>query len=153
MRQTNPLAQRPQRLTGAYYWFPIPGQSGPRSWSLLICHDLKCWDGISHRKFWPHVVEHLAAAWGKDTKPLQRRLLDHYTGLPRGRVTRLKTGYVIFHGNDSPVADWKTRIKARFQLAGVKVTPVNDEHERMLGEDHRALQDALGVALGLDKFV
>lgn len=143
---TETRAQVP--LTGAYYWFPRPHPEGP-SWELLTCHDLGAWDGISHREFWPLVVEHLAAAWGKDAGPLKRRLLDRYTGLPRGRITHPKTGYLIIHGDDAPVADWRPRIKDRFRLRGVKVRPLFDEHERMLAGDPEAVEAALGLRLGL----
>ena len=71
---------------------------------LVTCHDLGVWDGVSHREFWPSVLKHLAVAWGKDAKPLKRLLHDHHTGLPRGRVTHPKSGYIVIHGDDAPAA-------------------------------------------------
>jgi hypothetical protein len=119
----------------------------------VTCHDLGVWDGISHREFWPDVLEHVATAWGKDAKALKRCLRDLYTGLPRGRLTHPKTVYLIIHGEDAPVVNWKSKIKARFRLKGVRVTTLYDEHERMLGADRRALEDALGFPLGQDQTV
>jgi hypothetical protein len=145
-------ADRPSPLTGAYFWVPHP-PSARIAWNLVTSHDLGVWDGISHREFWPHVLELLAAAWGKDAKVLKRRLRDHYTGFPRGRITRPKMGFLIVHGKDAPVSDWLGRILSRFRLSGFKVTPIFDEHERMLGDDLRAVQDALDVSLGLVKTV
>lgn len=133
-------------LTGAYYWVPRPQPHG-HAWDLVSCHDLGVWDGIPHREFWPHVLEHLAAAWGKDAVELKGRLRGHHTGLPRGRVVRPKSGYVVIHGDDAPMHDWLERVKSRFRLSGVEVTPEFTEHEMMLGEDQRELQDALGSPL------
>jgi hypothetical protein len=135
-------------LTGAYYWFPRPTSAG-YSWELVTCHDLDVWDAVSHREFWPAVLEHLATTWGKDPKVLYRRLFDHHTGLPRGRITHPKTGYVVIHGDDAPVGEWLQVVKVRFRLT--KVTPCYSEHERMIGGDPAAVQQALGVNLGLTR--
>ena len=137
-------------LTGAYYWVPEPRPNG-HSWNLVTCQDLGVWDGVSHREFWPSVLKHLAVAWGKDAKLLKRRLHNHHTGLPRGRVTHRKSGYVVIHGDDAPsaVANWLEVVKVRFRLIGVKVTPEFTEHEKMLGDDPKAVQAALGISLDL----
>lgn len=121
------------------------------SWKLTTCHDLGIRDGISHRGFWPYVLEHLAAAWGKDAKALKRILHGHHTGLPRGRVTHPKSGYVVIHGDDAPeaVPDWSDLVKARFRLTEVKVTLEFTEHEKMLADDPKAVQAALGGFLDL----
>lgn len=68
---------------GAYYWVPRPLPEGV-TWELVACQDLGVWDGVSHREFWPYVLKHLAAAWGKDAGLLKLRLHDNHTGLPRG---------------------------------------------------------------------
>jgi hypothetical protein len=138
-------ADIPGPLTGAYYWFPRPVPGG-LAWELVTCHDLGVWDGISHRGFWPYVLEHLAAAWGKDDKVLERRLRDSHAGLPRGRVTHPKSGYAIIHGDDAPVASWLELVKARFRLTEVIATPEFTEHEGMIIDDLRALQEALGIS-------
>ena len=97
------------------------------------------------------MLKHLAVAWGKDAKSLKRRLDDHHTGLPRGRVTHPKSGYVVIHGDDAPVAvpDWLDQVKDRFRLTGVKVTPEFTEHEKMLAGDPKVVQVALGISLNL----
>ncbi len=137
-------------LAGGYYWCPLPTSAG-HTWELVTCHDLKVWDAISHRELWPYVLEYLAAAWGKDAEVLKRRLGDNYTGLPRGRITHPTSGYLIAHGEDAPVRDWLSIVKQRFRLNRVK--PLSDDHERMLREDLKAVEDALGVILGLDRAV
>lgn len=133
-------------LTGAYYWCPHP-ISGGVAWSLVTCHDLEIWDAVSHREFWPAVLEHLAKTWDKDTNVLYRRLFDHHTGLPRGRITHPKSGYVLIHGDDAPVPNWLELIKERFRLT--EVTPLYTEHERMIGDDPIAVEKILGTSLGL----
>jgi len=135
-------------LTGAYYWLPNPRPNGI-PWDLVTCHDLGVWDGVSHRQFWPTVLDFLATLWGKDPKVLKSRLRDHHTGLPRGRITHPQSGYLIIHGDDAPVPDWLKQIKERFRLSGASVSPEFTEHERMLGDDPRAVQAALGTLLNL----
>jgi hypothetical protein len=53
----------PEALTDANYWSRRPGAVG-LNWDLITCHDLGVWDGISYRKSWSFVLEHLATAWG-----------------------------------------------------------------------------------------
>jgi hypothetical protein len=139
----------PKPLTGAYYWVPHAHQDGP-TWELITCHDLKVWHGVSHREFWPHVVEQLAAAWGKDAGPLKHRLGDHHTGLPRGRINYPRPGYILLHGDDAPVTDWLSQITDRFHLRDVEVELVATEHESVDRRDLAAVEEALGVFLGLD---
>ena len=137
-------------LTGAYFWFPRPRQDA-LAWDLVTCHDFAVRDNISHREFWLNVLEHLATAWSRDPAALKRLLGDHYYGLPRGRITHPKSGYLIVHGDDAPVRGWLTLVKRKFRLKRVK--PEFDDHERMLVEDLTAVEEALGTALGLDRFV
>lgn len=132
-------------LTGAYYWVPSPPSKGV-AWNLKTCHDLGVSDGVSHREFWPHVLEVLADAWGKDAEPLKGCLSKHHTGLPRGRIVHRKSGCVIIHGDDAPVPDWLEMVKSRFRLTGVEAAPEFAEHETMQGDDSKRLQAALGVS-------
>lgn len=74
---------------------------------------------------------------------------DHHTGLPRGRIVHPKKGYVVIHGDDAPVPNWLELVKTQFRLAGVKVTPEFTEHEKMLADDPKAVQAALGISLHL----
>ena len=134
------------KLTGAYYWCPRPS-SGGFSWELVTCHDLDIWDAVSHREFWPAVLDYLAKTWGKDPNVLYRRLFDHHTGLPRGRITHPKSGYVVIHGDDAPVIDWLVQVKQKYRLT--EVTLCYTEHERMIGDDPVAVQKVLGLNLGL----
>lgn len=136
-------------LTGAYYWVPSPAPEGV-AWSLTTCHDLEIWDGISHREFWPHILEILADAWNKDAEALKRRLRDHHTGLPRGRVVHAKPDHAILHDNEAPAADWVEQVKSRFRLPEIPALVEYHALEKMSRDDFREVQKALGVSLPLD---
>ena len=159
-------------LTGAYFWCPRPAPTG-LEWELITCHDLKKWSGISHHEFWPriversaaawgkdagshhelwpHIVERSAAAWGKDAETLKRRLAEHHTGLPRGRINHRRPDYVLLHGDDAPVTDWPPRIIDRFRLGDVVLEVEKTTHLTMAPRDLAAVEEALGVSLGLDR--
>ena len=148
MPEPDRIAESPR--TGAFYWTPTREPAGRTSWRLLTCHDLRRCDGISHRELWPSVLDHLAAAWGRDSAMLRRRLTEHYYALPRGRVTRPRGGYLILHGNDAPAGvEWQAAVVERFGLAGLPLGTPWDEHERTLREDAIAFEAAFGVDLGL----
>jgi hypothetical protein len=98
---------------------------------------------------WPKVVRRLAAAWGLGPDSLARRLADHYAGLPRGRVARVRSLYLHHHGGDAPASEGLAVAEGRFGLSGRPVRRLFDEHERMLADDCGAVQEALGRNLGL----
>ena len=56
----------------------------------------------------------------------------------------------IFHGEDSPVPDWQERVISAFRLDPRATRTPTDEHERMLWDDRRRVEDALGIDLGRD---
>jgi hypothetical protein len=139
-------------LTGAYFWVPRPPLAATViEWELVTCHDLGVWNGISHREFWPHIIEHLAAAWNLEAEPLRHRLADHYNGLPRGRINHPRPGYILLHGHDAPVEDWFARIIDCFHLGDVAVDVEGTEHESMASADLAAVEEALGVSLAIGR--
>ncbi len=142
---------RPRCAESRFYWLPEPTQLGQLSWVRLSCHELGVWDGISHREFWPFVLEHLAQVWGKDIEVFKRRLGDHYYALPQGRVTKPKGKYLILHGNDAPVPGSQGIIVDRFHLHGLQVRMPWDEHEQTLRDDVLALEEELGIDLDLPR--
>lgn len=131
-------------LTGAYYWVPFPPVSS-LTWRILTYHELGFGEDISHYEIWPKVVTQLAGIWRRDPKVLRRHLGKHCYGLPRGRVTHPEKTYLILHGNDSPIPDWKARVIRRFNMQGLLVKPLFDEHEQRMGEDARKTGEALGI--------
>lgn len=147
--RSKPEGTRLEPLTGAYYWVPMPSPEGV-AWSLTTCHDLEVWDGISHREFWPHILEILADIWNKDAETLKRRLRNRHTGLPRGRVVHPKPGHVILHDNAAPVVGWVDQVKSKFQLPEVQAISEYDEFEKLSRDGFQKVREVLGVSLSLD---
>ncbi len=137
---------RLQPLAGGYYWFPAP-ERGSIAWSVLTCHDLGFGAGMGHTDLWPTVIDRLAQVWNRDQGFFRTHLKYRYTCLPRGRVTEPPGRLLVYHGNDSPVADWLHRVVWRFDLAGRSVRAVFDEHERTLPEDRAKVNEILGIDL------
>lgn len=132
---------------GGFYWLPTPTGVGT-AWAVLTCHDLGHGPDVGHVDLWPAVVDRLAVACGRDAVTLRRRLIDRYTGLPRGRVTRPGRVCLILHGDDAPVPDWRERLIGGFRLGGRPHRFLFDEHERMLPGDPELVEVALGIRLG-----
>lgn len=143
LRETN------QPQSGAYYWVPKPDLS----WRVVPFYDVDYRGRTPHDEVWKEILEYLAIYWHKDPDRLKRALADSYTGLPRGRVSKIsKNGrgeveYVLVHGNDSP-GDLKEVI-ATFNLKKALHRVMPDDHETMTIDDPRLLQKVLGVDLGL----
>jgi hypothetical protein len=134
-------------LTGGYYWFPT-SVSGSMTWQVLTCHELGCDADVGHVDLWTHVIDHIATAWHRDRRLIKKYLKNSYTGLPRGRVTRVKDRFMIFHGKDAPVPDWVPMVVRRFNLNRRSARVLFDEHERMLPEDRMRVHEALGLRVG-----
>jgi hypothetical protein len=117
----------------------------------VTCHELDVWDGISHRELWPPVVARLATAWGRDAEQLKQRLADHRAGLPRGRINYPRPGYIILHGGDSPPGDWHFQIIDRVHLRDGVVKRERTEHHTTDRRDLAAIEQALGVSLGVNR--
>ena len=133
----------PNPLTGAYYWVPmLPLRS--LGWRVLTCHDVGEDDDQSHFEIWPRVITHLSEIWGRDPKAMKRHLEKHCYGLPRGRVTHPVSVYLILHGDDSPIPDWKEPVMQKFNIPRHRVKPLFDEHERTLPGDVRSVRRVLG---------
>ena len=140
---------RPRSLTGGYYWFPIPDGDSV-TWQVLTCHELGRDADVGHVNLWKQVIDRLATDWQMDRRRLMRRLKDNYTGLPRGRITRVQNRSTIFHGEDAPVPDWMPMVVRKFDLDARSVKVAFDEHERMLPEDRMRVYGAFGLVMDGD---
>jgi hypothetical protein len=136
-------------LTGGYYWFPTPVNASV-TWQVLTCHELGCDADVGHVDRWTLVLDRLASAWRRDERSIRKSLKNNYTGLPRRRVTQVTNRLMILHGNNSPVPDWVPMVVRKFDLNRRSVKVLFDEHERMLPEDRRLVNEALGLTAGLD---
>jgi len=149
----HPNETLPRPRTGAYYWVPIPPVQS-LTWRILTCHDLGFDGDTGHPKVWASVIPYLVTAWGRDPRAMTRRLALHCYSLPRGRVTRLKNVYLLYHGSDSPIPapDWTKAVVDAFGLQGRRIRPLFDEHEQRLPDDIRALARVLGSFLADSDF-
>lgn len=143
-----PRPELPRPLVGAYYWLPRPAELSCH-WDLVTCHCLGLGSDEGHTELWPAVVRQMAMFWRRDAEALFRRLGEHYAGLPRGRVTRVRGVYLIHHGGDTPGKGGLGEVEIQFGLGGRRVRHVKDDHERMLAGDPEVVQGVLDADLGL----
>jgi hypothetical protein len=142
--KTTSDGQSNKPLTGGYYWLPTPeGDRG--GWSVLTCHDLAFDATESHPDMWPSVIDRLACAWGRETERLRKSLELCCYGLPRGRITRPGGRFLLLHGDDAPVSDWRARVLARFHLDSHSVRLLYDEHERTFTQHRTAVFVEFGL--------
>jgi hypothetical protein len=134
---------RSKPMASGYYWFPVLALPAP-TWTVLTCHELGCDADVGHARLSPLVLVRLAQAWPRDAGLLRKRLNDHYTGVPRGRVARCGKVYWVSHGGDSPIGAWEEAVIRSFNLQGRAVRPAFDEHELQLPYDVRAVARLLG---------
>lgn len=141
--------------SGAYWFIPLPDGK----WDIETFYDSQ-FEDTPHDQMWSrYVVERLATIWGKDHNWLRRVIGDNYTGLPRGRVSKVNhdagIGYTIVHGDDFPKGCSITGVLNAFNLRAFQrahpdlVNIYKDHHETMISGDPRRVQKALGVDLGL----
>jgi hypothetical protein len=131
-------------LTGGFFWFPAP--EGDRvGWSVLTCHDLGFDEDRSHLEIWPTVIERLACAWGREAEHLRKLLAPFCYGLPRGRITQPEGCFLLIHGDDAPIADWRARVLARFHLDPRSVHFHDTEHERTSTQDRTTVFAEFGL--------
>jgi hypothetical protein len=142
-RRADESARR-EPLSGGYYWFPTRDH-GSVTWEVLTCHELGFDAEVGHIHLWPSALDRLSAALGQDPRVLRLLLGRHYTGLPRGRVTRPRGRFLVCHGNNAPVRDWLPRVIRRFDLDPRTVRDEFDEHETRLPEDRSRVDEVLGI--------
>ena len=117
---------------GPYYWVPYPDGHW-QLWSVRVDRE----DEIpEHVECWKRVVaEIIATAWDKPDLVKQISRLPY--SVPRGRVSYFDNLYFLNHGNDAPVADWKSQILRAFGLTSLaaarpdRLKIYHDGHEHM----------------------
>jgi hypothetical protein len=92
-----------------------------------------------HLELWASVLDQLDKGWQTDARLLKKPLRNHYTGPPRGRVTRPDRVYLVLRGGDSPIDTWEQAVIRSFNLQGNRVKPISDEHGQQLPYDVKAV--------------
>lgn len=135
---------------GVYYWLPKPSKAKPGAftWELLPFYKKDYGAAILHYNVWPEALEMLAAWWGRSMGAFSR-LREEYAGVPRGRIVKMRQGFGLAHGGDTPGGSLGLRKVIRaFRLQDVRVTEYVDEHERMIPGQPEAIADALQIKTG-----
>jgi len=151
------LKESTEPQTGLFFW--VPRQNG---WRIETFFDSQfpASSGVEldHATIWSKWANTLL---GKDDSDAPVKIAQHYSGLPRGRVTKTvmrkfpggpkERKYLILHGNDAPIKNAKKLIASRFYLPDGTWKYVFDDHERMARDDVLIIQRYLGRDLGLLK--
>ena len=62
-----------------------------------------------------------------------------------GRITRPGGRFLLLHGDDAPVSDWRARVLRRFQLVRRSVGLCYTEHERTFTQHRTTVFDEFGI--------
>jgi hypothetical protein len=132
-----------KRLTGSFFWVPVPNTPKAIHWEVHAFFD--CWtSGADYEGVWKHIQDSVGFRWG------QR--IDHlsFGALPHGRVCRVpgrSPEYVIVHGGDYPAAGPEMEhVRAAFNLSP-KTSDRISADERMLPGSFESLFKTLGIGL------
>ena len=94
---------------------------------------------------WASVIDRLACAWGREAERLRRSLKPCCYGLPRGRITQPEGSFLLIHGDDAPITDWRAPVLTRFHLDPRAVRLYYSEHERTSTQDRTTVFDEFGL--------
>ena len=145
------LKEQRRVLEGTYYWVPIMIKDGIR-WEVQSFPDEVFKDTL-HLEVWDkYVAPQLAKDFGKEDR--LEDLREHPLGLPRGRMAKsIVRGFTVntlAHGNDTPPGYNLQKVMGEFNFVPGQLNKVEFwDHEAMSKEDHRVVQEILGVDLGL----
>lgn len=119
-------------------------------WELVAFAEDASGREIGHVHIWPDVLRVIGRKWGMEPEKLVRRMGDNPYALPRGRVvSQEKRRWGIAHGADTPPGMTLDAVLRRFHLPPGKTTFFFDEHEVMIGEHLRLLENDLKIKLNL----
>lgn len=147
------VAATPQ--TGVYYWLPKPAANASNrfTWDLATFYAGDYGNGVLHYNVWPEALELLAIWWKKNPAVLKSVLREAYGSVPRGRVVRMKNGFGLAHGGDTPGGQLGLRAVVRaFNLQNVNLRPYVDEHERPIMGDPEQLVSVLQRDFGVKPY-
>ena len=139
--QSQLLRESREPKTGVYWWCPAKD-----SWRLSVFFDEEFDGAALHKEIWEKWCSTLL---NKNDNKAPHDVSQAYHGLPRGRISKDKHGWMILHGDDTPLRDGLEYVANRFYLPKGKFRAVYDPHEIMHNEDIALVQQFIGRDLGL----
>jgi hypothetical protein len=132
-QQSRLLKESKSPQTGIYWWVPVKD-----SWRLESFFDSE-YGQAYHKEVWELYA---ATILGIDNAEVPQDVREAYHGLPRGRISKHKGDrYLILHGSDSPVDDFKTVVMSRFHLLPNRTAASYDSHEIMLDDEAEIIKN------------
>ena len=120
----------------------------PSGWRLVV-RKFATGEDQQHQAMWekdiaPALARQWAAALPGDPRELERLLNIMVFAFPRGRITKVKNKFVVYHGNDLKrfMRVSKRAIEQAFCIVGHCRWQL-DDHERCVGFEKEEIQQAL----------
>lgn len=137
-RQAKIITETRAPQQGAF-WF-VPDSDG--NWDVYAFFESN-YSNTDHSVVWDRYLSKYI--FGKPSRDIR----NAYAGLPRGRVVILKSGPVIYHGNDLPSSDAIKKVANEFNLPRNKYKAIFEEHEQMIREHHAIIKRAFNFKYNL----
>ncbi|MDP0501880.1 MAG: hypothetical protein Q7P63_17435 [Verrucomicrobiota bacterium JB022] len=129
-------------------WYLVRTPEGWRAWTVRQ-DEVGGEEDTGHYMIWPGMAKALAQGWsaelGKPSGELGRQLLDYPCAFPRGRVVVSSGVATVYSGLEPQVDAMRSAIEAAFGSTGHAHWQW-DEHERVISEDKRAVQELLRLS-------
>jgi hypothetical protein len=123
-------------------WYAVRGAGGWR----LLAHPFRAGSQIEdHSAFWEQIVAPWLALEHKLSQKKLRELELHPYGFPRGRVTKIRGGFTVYHGDDWRPFIAKAEIERAFHLTK-RAKWVLDDHETRIDWDRDQARGLLGIS-------
>jgi hypothetical protein len=120
----------------------------PSGWRLVV-HKFATGEDYQHQTMWendivPSLSRQWAAALPVDVRELEGLLKIMVFAFPRGRVTKVKDKFVVYHGNDLKrfMRVSKKAVEQAFRIVGHCRWQL-DDHERCVGFEKEEVQQTL----------
>ena len=139
--------ERPE--TGPFYLIPDPRSE---KYTLLSGFDNPGNEEV-HLFLWDKVINILRIRFKKSSVDL---IKDHYRGLPRGRVIDSGNSWIVAHGSDFPLEQYKNEIISEFKLRdAIEISKVKweyDSHETMDVSEKKEVEKILKISISKTGF-
>jgi hypothetical protein len=123
----------------------------PAGWRLAV-HRFACGEDYQHQAMWekdlaPALARQWAAALPAELHEMESLLRIMVFAFPRGRITKVKDKFVIYHGNDLKpfMRVSKKAVEQAFHIVG-QCRWQFDDHERCVGLMKEEIQQALHLS-------